>query len=55
MSTNVLIAFAVLTFGWSLLSAKVEQLDMSGPIIFVAAGLILCNGPGDLLDVSAHP
>ncbi len=53
MSTNVLIAFAVLTFGWSLLSAKVEQLDMSGPIIFVAAGLILCNGPGHLLDVSA--
>lgn len=53
MSTSVLIAFAVLTFGWSLLSAKVEQLDMSGPIIFVIAGLVLCNGPGHLLDVSA--
>jgi NhaP-type Na+/H+ or K+/H+ antiporter len=53
MSTGVLLAFAALTFGWSLVSARVERFDMSGPIVFVLAGLVLCNGPGSVLELSA--
>ena len=52
MSTGALIAFVVLLIGWSLLSGRLERLDVSGPIIFVVVGLVLCNGPWAVVDVS---
>jgi sodium/hydrogen antiporter len=52
MSTGALIAFVVLLIGWSLLSGRLERLDVSGPIIFVVVGVVLCNGPWAVVDVS---
>ena len=44
MSPGALIAFVLLLFGWSVLSGRLERLDVTGPIVFVAAGVLLCNG-----------
>ena len=52
MNTGALIAFVVLLLGWSLVSGRLERLDVTGPIVFVAAGLILCNGPWAVIDLS---
>ena len=52
MSTGALIAFVSLLIGWSLLSGRLERLDVSGPIIFVVVGVVLCNGPWAVVDVS---
>ena len=52
MSTGALIAFVALLISWSLLSGRLERLDVSGPIIFVVVGLVLCNGPWAVVDVS---
>jgi NhaP-type Na+/H+ or K+/H+ antiporter len=49
---DVITALAALLFAWSLVSARVERLDVTGPIVFVAAGLVLANGPLEILDVS---
>ncbi|WP_421119432.1 cation:proton antiporter [Aquihabitans daechungensis] len=53
MSANVLVAFTALVLAWSLVSARVERLDVSGPILFVVAGLVLCNGPTGILTLTA--
>ena len=52
MSTGALIAFVGLLIGWSLLSGRLERLDVSGPIIFVVVGFVLCNGRWAVVDVS---
>ena len=52
MSTGAVIALAGLLFGWSVVSGRLERLDVTGPIVFVAAGLLLCNGPWAVIDVS---
>ena len=52
MTTGALIAFVVLLLVWSLVSGRVERLDVTGPIVFVAAGLFLCNGPWAVVDVA---
>lgn len=36
-----LACFAALVFLYSLVSNKVERLSLSGPIVFVAAGMLL--------------
>jgi NhaP-type Na+/H+ or K+/H+ antiporter len=36
---------AALVFGWGALSARLERFDVTAPIIFVAAGLLLTHGP----------
>ena len=33
-------------------SGRLERLDVTGPIVFVAAGLLLCNGPWAVVDVT---
>lgn len=50
----VLLALAVLLFAWSIVAGRMERLDVSGPIVFVAAGLLLANGPTGFLDVSVE-
>jgi len=52
VSSGALIAFVVLLFGWSVVSGRLERLDVTGPIVFVAAGLLLCNGPWAVVDVT---
>ena len=52
MNADALIALAALLIGWSLLSGRLERLDVTGPIVFVVAGLVLCNGPWAWIDVS---
>ena len=52
MTTGALMAFVALLLGWSLVSGRLERLDVTGPIVFVAAGLVLCNGPWAVIDVS---
>jgi sodium/hydrogen antiporter len=36
---------AALVFGWGTLSARLERLDVTAPITFVLAGLLLTHGP----------
>ena len=52
MSPGTLIAFLVLLFAWSVLSGRLEGLDVTGPIVFVAAGVLLCNGPWAVGDIA---
>lgn len=54
MNIGLLVAVAGLIFVWSVLSGRVERLDVTGPIVFVVAGLLLCNGPLSLVDVSVR-
>ena len=39
-------------FGWGTLSARLERLDVTAPIIFVLAGLLLTHGPLAFLGVT---
>ena len=36
---------AALVFGWGTLSARLERFDVTAPIAFVLAGLLLTHGP----------
>ena len=35
-----------------MLSGRLERLDVTGPIVFVVGGLVLCNGPWAAVDVT---
>jgi NhaP-type Na+/H+ or K+/H+ antiporter len=52
VSPGALIALVVLLFGWSVVSGRLERLDVTGPIVFVAAGLLFCNGPWAVVEVA---
>jgi NhaP-type Na+/H+ or K+/H+ antiporter len=52
MSPGAVIALLVLLFVWSVVSGRLERFDVTGPIVFVAAGLLLCNGPWAVVDVT---
>lgn len=54
VSIGFLIAITGLIFGWSVLSGRMEGFDVTGPILFVAVGLVLCNGPLELLSISVE-
>jgi NhaP-type Na+/H+ or K+/H+ antiporter len=43
---------AALIFGWGTLSARLERFDVTAPIIFVLAGLLLTHGPLAVLGVA---
>jgi sodium/hydrogen antiporter len=43
---------AALVFGWGTLSARLERFDVTAPIIFVLAGLLLTHGPLAVLGVT---
>jgi len=43
---------AALIFGWGTLSARLERFDVTAPIIFVLAGLLLTHGPLAVLAVA---
>ncbi len=45
-------AVAMLILVWSVVSRRVERLDVTGPIVFVVAGVLLCNGPVAAFELS---
>ena len=52
MSVSDLAIVAVLVFGWGTLSARLERFDVTAPITFVLAGLLLTHGPLAFLSVA---
>ena len=52
MSAADLAIVAALVFGWGTLSARLERFDVTAPIIFVLAGLLLTHGPLAVLGVT---
>lgn len=50
----VLLALSLLLFAWSIAAGRLELFDVTGPIVFVVAGLVLCNGPSGFLEVSVE-
>ena len=53
MSVADLAIVAALVFGWGALSASLERFEVTAPITFVVAGLLLTHGPLAVLGV--HP
>lgn len=51
MSISDLAIVATLVFAWGTLSARLERFEVTGPIIFVTAGLLLAHGPIAVLGV----
>ena len=45
MSISDLAIVAALVFGWGTLSARLERFDVTAPVTFVLAGLLLTHGP----------
>ena len=52
MSVADLAIVAALVFGWGALSARLERFDVTAPITFVVAGLLLTHGPLAVLGVT---
>jgi NhaP-type Na+/H+ or K+/H+ antiporter len=52
VSVSDLAIVAALVFGWGTLSARLERFDVTAPIIFVLAGLLLTHGPLGFLSVT---
>src|SRR5207342_3106298 len=52
MSVSDLAIVAALVFGWGTLSARLERFDVTAPITFVVAGLLLTHGPLAFLSVT---
>ena len=45
MSVSDLAIVAALVFAWGAVSARLERFDVTAPIVFVIAGLVLTHGP----------
>jgi sodium/hydrogen antiporter len=52
MSVSDLAMVAALVFGWGTLSARLERFEVTAPIAFVVAGLLLTHGPLAFLGVA---
>ena len=52
MTVADLAIVAALVFGWGALSARLERFDVTAPIAFVLAGLLLTHGPLAVLGVT---
>ena len=55
MSESDLAIVAALVFALGTLSARLERFDVTGPIIFVLAGVLLTHGPLAVLSVNPAP
>jgi sodium/hydrogen antiporter len=55
MSDSDLAIVAALVFAWATLSARLERFDVTAPITFVLAGLLLTHGPLSVLGVTPSP
>jgi NhaP-type Na+/H+ or K+/H+ antiporter len=54
VDVGLLVAVAALVFGWSVVSARLERFDVTGPIVFVAAGVALCDGRFQLFEIGVQ-
>src|SRR5580698_8195069 len=55
MSESDLAIVAALVFAWGTLSARLERFDVTAPIVFVLAGVLLTRGPLAVLSVTPAP
>ncbi|MGC2009277.1 cation:proton antiporter, partial [Trebonia sp.] len=55
MSESDLAIMAALVFAWGTLSSRLERFDVTAPIIFVLAGVLLTHGPLAVLSVTPAP
>lgn len=55
MTSSDLALVAALIFVWGVLSARLERSDLTAPIVFIAAGLLLTHGPLAPLGISPAP
>ena len=55
MSASDVAIVAALVFAWGTLSARLERFDVTAPIVFVVAGLVLTHGPLAALGVVPSP
>ena len=55
MSASDLAIVAALVFAWGALSARLERFDVTAPIVFVIAGLVLTHGPLALVSFQPSP
>ena len=55
MSASDLAIVAAVVFAWGTLSARLERFDVTAPIIFVLAGLLLTHGPLTVLGYAPSP
>ena len=52
MSESDLAIVAALVFVWGTLLARLERFDVTAPIIFVLAGVLLTHGPLAVLSIT---
>jgi NhaP-type Na+/H+ or K+/H+ antiporter len=55
VSESDLAIVAALVFAWGTLSARLERFDVTAPIVFVLAGVLLTRGPLAVLSVTPAP
>jgi NhaP-type Na+/H+ or K+/H+ antiporter len=55
MSASDLAIVAALIFAWGAVSARLERFDVTSPIVFVIAGLVLTHGPLAVLGFTPSP
>jgi NhaP-type Na+/H+ or K+/H+ antiporter len=54
MNTNTVIVLAVVLFAWSICSERLAERNLGGPLVFVAAGLLLANSSWGLVSVDVE-
>ena len=54
LDTGLIVAISGSLIAWELVSAKLEALNVSAPIAFVAIGLVLANDPLSVIEVNVH-
>jgi NhaP-type Na+/H+ or K+/H+ antiporter len=54
LDTGLIVAVAGSLVAWGLVSKRLETLNVSAPMAFVALGLVLANDPVSAIDVNVH-
>jgi NhaP-type Na+/H+ or K+/H+ antiporter len=54
MNTNTVIVLAVVLFAWSICSERLAAHNLGGPLVFVAAGLLLANSSWGIVSVDVE-
>ncbi len=54
MNAPTLIALSIVVFGWSLLSARFAARNLTGPLVFLVAGLVVANPRWGLVTVDVE-
>jgi sodium/hydrogen antiporter len=54
MNANTVIVLAVVLFGWSVVSDRLAARNLTGPIVFVVAGLLLANSSWGIVTVDVE-